>query len=111
MTFAAEAMLQTLTYWEPDTGTDRYGKPVWKTPTTRKCRWEDKTQQVQSKKGEEIVSKSRVYMSEDCHIDGYLLLGTSSTADPTNVEDAMEVQAVAKTPSLSSLESLTTVYL
>lgn len=111
MTFASGAMQQTLTYWEPDSGTDRYGKPIMKVPVTRKCRWEDKTQQVQSKKGEEIVSKSRVYMTEDCHIDGYLLLGTSVQTDPTSVVGAYEVQAVAKTPSLSSLESLTTVYL
>lgn len=104
-------MRQILTYWEPITGTDLYGKPSMSAPVTRKCRWEDKTQQIQSKRGEEIVSKSRVYMLEDCHIDGYLFLGTSSNADPTKVEGAMEVQAVANTPSLSSLQSLTTVYL
>lgn len=107
----ARALNQTLTYWEPTGITDLYGKPTWKSPVQLPCRWEDKQQEVMSKTGEEIVSKSRVFLLSTININGYLLLGSVSTADPTQVEGAWEVQQVGTTPDLRNLKSLTTVYL
>jgi hypothetical protein len=50
-------------------------------------------------------------MLTDVDLDGYLYLGTSAEADPGVLDDAFEIQAKTKTPDLSNLESLTTVYL
>jgi hypothetical protein len=107
----AGKLRQTATYWAPSGSTDRYGKPTLAAPVQVSCRWEDKTSAVISKKGEEIISKSRVYLIQDIDIDGFLFLGTSASTDPASIDDAHEIQAVSKTPDLSNLQSLTTVYL
>lgn len=102
---------QTASYWAPSSGTDRYGKPTLSAPVQIPVRWEERTQIVQGKKGEEVTSKARVFMLVDVDLDGYLYLGTSSEADPVVLDNAFEIQAKTKTPDLSNLESLTTVYL
>ena len=101
---------QTATYWAAGS-TDRYGKPVLSAPVQIRCRWEDSNQQVMSKKGEEIISKARVFLASDVSLDGYLLLGTSAVGDPTPLNNAYEIQAKTTTPDLRGLQSLTTVYL
>lgn len=102
---------QTCTYWAPTGQTDLYGKPIWSEPRQLPCRWENNQSQVMSKSGSEIVSKARVYLAETVSTDGYLLLGESSEADPTEVEGAEDIQNVGTTPDLRNLQQLTTVYL
>lgn len=104
-------LAQVATYWEPSSDTDRYGKPTQAAPVQIPCRWEDKLSQVMSKKGEEITSKSRVFLAAPVNIDGYLFLGVSTETDPSSLDKAYEIQAVSVTPDLRNLESLTTVYL
>ncbi len=105
-------MNQIATYWSPTGSVDIYGKPTWNTPVQIPCRWEAKTAQVMSKRGEEIVSKARVYLNGyTVHYDGYLYRGVSAATVPPDVTDAFEIQAIGETPSLRNLESLTTVYL
>lgn len=106
-----DSLNQTATYWAPSAGTDRYGKPTPSAPTHISVRWEERTQTVQGKRGEEIVSKARVFMLTDVDLDGYLYLGSTNETNPGAVSGAFEIQAKAKTPDLSNLESLTTVYL
>lgn len=101
---------QTLTYWAP-LGTDMYGRTSFAAPVTRICRWEDKSELVRSKKGDEIVTKSRVFMAEDFDINGYVFLGTSVATDPHDVEGAWEIQQRAATPDLRLMKTLYVAYL
>jgi hypothetical protein len=107
----AGSLNQTATYWAPSGSTDLYGKPTPSAPVQIPCRWEERSSQVISKKGEEIISKARVFMLQDVSLDGYLYLGASAQADPNNQSGVYEIQAMSRTPDLSNLESLVTVYL
>lgn len=105
-------MNQVATYWSPTGAVDRYGKPVWNAPIQIPCRWEYKTAQVINKRGEEIISKARVYLNNyTVAFEGYLYRGVSSDLVPPHVPDVFEIQAIGETPALRTLESLTTVYL
>lgn len=104
---------QTLTYWAPSApgSTNLYGKPTSSAPVQLKCRWEDRTEQLKSKTGEEFVSKSRVFLEEDVSIDGYVFLGVSAVADPSGLQGAWEIQQKARQPNLRNLRNLTVLYL
>lgn len=101
---------QTLTYWPPG-DTDAYGKPISGSPVQKSCRWEDRLEQVQNKSGEQITSRTRIFLNDDVDIDGYVFLGTTNESDPTSVVGAAEIQAKGRQPDLRGLRSLTVVYL
>lgn len=96
---------QTMTYWAP-TGHDTYGKPTFASPTTYACRWEDKQELFRDKKGQEVISKSKVYTGATLNIDGYLFLGTSVAADPTVVNGAWEIRMIGVSPDLRAIRQL-----
>lgn len=104
---------QTLTYWAPQSTSNLYGKPNSVAPVQYKCRWENKTETLQNKSGEEFTSKTRVFLdgSSAIDLDGYVFLGISAAADPTTVNGAFEIQQTGNTPDLRGMKSLTTVYL
>ncbi len=102
---------QVLTYWAPAGTYDTYGKPLYLSPVQYNCRWEDKQQNFVNKIGTEKVSKSRIFLSEQLDIDGFVFLGTSVASDPTQVSGAREIQALGRIPDLRNLKSLTTVFL
>lgn len=101
---------QVLTYWAPG-ARDLYGKPSWSVPVQFNCRWEDRTEQVRSKHGEEFTSLSRVFLVETVDMDGYVFLGVSAETDPTVTLGAQEIQAFAKQPDLRGLRTLSVIYL
>lgn len=102
---------QTITYWVPSGTLDRYGKPALNAPTQLTGRWEEGSKVVVNKKGEDVVSKARVFfMDQNIDSDGWLYLGTTSEVNPNTV-GALEVLAVTKVPDLGNLEALTVVYL
>jgi len=107
----SRATTEIATYWAPTGDTDRYGKPVLGAPQTITVRWEDRLTQVINKSGEQIMSKARVYSLTPIDMDGYLAQGTHSDTDPRPLNVAFEVQAIATTPDLRSLKSLSTAYL
>lgn len=105
---------QDATYWAPSTTTDVNGKPVSSAPVVLKCRWEDKQEQIKAKSGEDVISKSRVFIDGnaiDIDLDGYIALGVRTDIDPSQSEDAFEIQALGKTPDLRSIRNLTVIYL
>jgi len=106
---------QTLTYWAPpaDGSTNLYGKPTSVAPVQYKCRWENKTETLQNKNGEEFTSKTRIFLdgSSAISLDGYVFLGVSAAPDPTSVAGAQEIQQTGNTPDLRGMKSLTTIYL
>jgi hypothetical protein len=102
---------QTCTYWAQNS-TDRFGKGVFASPVLRPCRWEDVAELYISKKGQETVSKARVFLEVSVALDGYLAQGDfTGTADPLTISSAFEVQQVKNTPNLRNLQSLTVAYL
>lgn len=107
----ARNMRDTITYWAPTGAKNAFGKPTWSAPVTYLARWEDVQQEVQSKHGNEITSKSRILLTQTLHNDGWLYLGTSATADPTTVSGAGEIQALGRMNDLRSATSLTVAYI
>lgn len=106
------AYKQTATYWAPATR-NGYNEKTYGSPTTLKVRWEEKTELIIGKGGEQIVSKSRVWIKAGQSIvrGGYLYLGTSVATDPEALGDAYIVLDVEVIPSVLNVESLTKVYL
>ncbi len=106
----ASKMHDTITYWAI-TGTDRFGKTTFSAPASVKGRWEDRTESVQGKDGNVIVSKARVYLASTVDIDGYLFKGTSVASDPTGVQNAAEIQALGSMPNLRNTTTLYVAFL
>lgn len=98
-------LLQTCTYWA-QTGLNMSGKGTFATPVQLACRWEDVALLFLDKRGQEATSKSRVFLAQDIDIQGYLMLGTTSTADPTTLPEAWEVRSLKSTPDLRNLKNL-----
>lgn len=103
---------QDVTYWEPDTG-DRYGNTTWKAGVEIKARWEDKVEQVQNANGEEVMSKSIVYMEGTRLIeeDWRMALGSLSTSDPDDEAKAYRVVAARNMPGVRNRRSQIKVWL
>jgi len=86
---------QTCTYWVPSTlGAD--GSKNFATPVAIKCRWEERTEIVKKSLGVEVISHATVYLKQDVEEEGYLYLGTSTTADPQTVNGAKEIISFSK---------------
>jgi len=102
-------LLQTLTYWE-QTGSDQYNKPIFADPISLRCRWEDVVEKVIDKHGEEIVSKSRIFLAVPIRAEGYVLQGESTSMTPL-VIGAEEVRQVKSVPDLRNMKQMYTVWL
>lgn len=96
---------QTATYWAPQSQ-DLFGKTTYDAPVQIPVRWEDKVELFRDKTGQEVASKSKVFLAQDIDLDGYLMLGTSFAADPLSEENAYEIRQVMRTPDLRNLKTL-----
>jgi hypothetical protein len=105
MSSYARWMKQDITYWAPSTQ-DVYGKWVFTAPLALTGRWEDRTELIINKAGQEVGSRSRVYLTQAVEIDGYLYKGTSSATDPTTIRDAYPILVVGNQPDLRNLKQL-----
>lgn len=109
-------LLQTCYYWEK-MGTDIYGAPTLSAPILVDCRWEDVSEAVIDKLGNEIVSKSRIFTAINLPPEGFLRLAKAGDVigdiDPLNTEDgADEIRQVKSIPNLRNpLEILYTTWL
>lgn len=106
------AFVMTATWWA-QVGKDQYGKPTFGTPTKVICRWEDRTDTIIDKKGQERVIKSRVFLEGNTPVteEGYLFLGDSNAASPLGLAKAYEVQGIKRTPDLRNLKQLVVAFL
>lgn len=103
---------QTCTYWGPTGVSDVYGKPGFSAPTLLTCRWEDITELFIDKNGQEVRSRSRLFLAQDVDLNGYLALGDlTANASPLGVADVWEVRNRKSTPDLRNLKSLYVVWL
>ena len=89
----------TVTYWTPGVR-DVFGAITF-SKSTIKGRWEERAEQLIDRTGQEVVSRAVVYVDTDVTLDGYLLEGSSTAADPTTLaSDAYQVRGWRKIPDL-----------
>lgn len=93
--------------WWVRTGTDSFGKPVYADPADLKVRWTDMAQMFVNDKGEQVVSKSIVFVGEDMRVGDVLMLGTVAGSvlpgkKPLQHPGASEVRQFRKTPDRSA---------
>jgi hypothetical protein len=104
---------QKAIYWARST-IDQYGRFTFAEPVEIKCRWDDEAAQFLTPKGEEQVSRSKVYVDRDMEPGDRLQLGelASSTPDnPLDSQDSFEIRQFAKNPDLKAREFLRTAIL
>jgi len=98
---------QQATYWQQN-GVDGYGKRYFLTPTLISVRWEDATDLIVQKMGEEIPSKATVYTQQELTVGDFLALGNFTTqSDPFQLpENAFEILQFLSTPSVLGYNTL-----
>lgn len=101
---------QACTYWA-QTGTDIQGAPSFSAPVAMTCRWEDSAELFFNKHGQEVTSRSKVFLPSDISLEGYLYLGTSVSADPRSLSGAFEIQMVKRIPDLRAIKTLYVAFL
>ncbi len=109
----ARKLNQQATYWA-QTGTDMFGAPTFSAPATLICRWEDSSELFINKKGQEIASRSKVFLAQDIGLEGYLYLGVSAETNPrtlTGESRAHEIMMVKRIPDLRSITTLYVAFL
>tara|TARA_R110000851_G_scaffold46656_6_gene113570 strand:+ start:798 stop:1136 length:339 start_codon:yes stop_codon:yes gene_type:complete len=100
---------QKAVYWSPSSY-DGFGRPVMSTAVQITCRWEDVHEQFLDKEGQEQTSSSRVYVSQDVELGGYLWLGDISgkPSDPLQDNNSWEIRKFENLPNLKATEFLKT---
>lgn len=101
---------QTMTYWAPD-GYDMFGNNKFTPPRLIYGRWENKSELIITKTGEERISKARVFGAYCLDIDGYLFLGRSNEADPRKLSQAYEIRQLNEIPDLRNLKTIKVAFL
>jgi len=99
MSFLTRNLRQSATLWTVSS-VDSSGDPTFAAAKAVKVRWEERTSVFATAAGEEAVASAVIFMAEDVDPGDFLFLGTSTSADPTTVTGAREVQAFHKIPQL-----------
>ena len=105
--FVEKVCVQTAVYWG-NPQADGYGGNTFQTGVEIKVRWDDKTEKIINKYGEETVSKAVVMTPEDKDDGGFLYLGTLASltveqrANPKLVSTAYPIQTIERTPLFKS---------
>lgn len=75
---------QDAIYWAPTGATDAFGEMILHPPVPIKCRWEDKTELVRIRTGEELTTRAQVFTDRVVEEEGVLWLGSFATAQIEN---------------------------
>lgn len=102
MDFLTFGLTQVLTVWRA-TGIDGFNKPSFSAPEQLNCRWEERSEKIQAGDGTEILSRARVFVSEDVALGDYFALGVYEETDPISTPGAWRIRDFRKTPSLDGL--------
>lgn len=91
---------EQFTYW-PVTGENEFGEEAFGTPVAFYGRKEDRTEQVRTPSGTDIISKAVVWCPFNAVIGAYIAPGDQSDIDdPNDAEGALEIQDVRNIRSL-----------
>lgn len=99
------ATRDTAVYWASPT-MQAGGYNAFATPVEIDCFWVESTELVRTDDGREIMSKAKVYVTQDLDEQGMLFHGTlsdltsSEKSDPREVAAAYEIMKFEKKPSL-----------
>lgn len=89
---------QKATYWIGKK--DGYGGYTWSTPTTIDVRWSEESEVVKDDMGEEVVSKSKVWMKERLPYKDKavrLYKGETEVSDPQEVDSFKVITRKSRT--------------
>ncbi len=100
MSFLDKHRRQATTFWSA-TGVDSSGDPTFAAPKAITTRWEEKQAVFTNAAGEEASAGAVIFVKEDMKAGDFLLLGTSTVADPTTVAAAREIQGWSKIMQLT----------
>ena len=94
---------QTATRWTVTP--NGYGGDTFGTPTTLKCRWEERNETfIGPVDRREHISQSVVFTDTDLAVGDYLCLGDkTATADPTSIPEADKVQKFNRITDLQNI--------
>lgn len=111
MPIGAASYRQIATYWgSPSQG--GAGEVTFAAPIRMQCRWEDKNEKFIDAAGAEKTSRSIVWTFSELEVGGYLIQGDQTgVADPTSLQDAMEIKRSDEIPDLRLLNYERKAYL
>jgi hypothetical protein len=98
-----KAYVHDITYWAPKGG-DGYNNRTYGPPQLLKGRWSDRNERATTPDGQEIISRSVVYLREDVAIDGFLYNGASFEDSPLTQDGALPIQVFIKVPDIRSVD-------
>jgi hypothetical protein len=102
-----KSCVQTCVYWASPVE-DGYGGKTFADPIEIHCRWENKNQWFTDATGNQISSRSIVYVLQHLDEEGVLYLGTladldsAEEEDPMTIEDACTIKKFESSPVLGS---------
>ena len=99
MTLIDQYYLQDATYWGKG-ASDGFGGHSFDVPIALKVRWEEKNELITDDEGRQIVSRTKVFVSQDLTVGSYLFLGTSAVSNPRTVANAFRILQFKKIPDL-----------
>jgi hypothetical protein len=116
---------QDAVYWEPVVDNlgnpmyDRYNNPLYLSPRqlTDKVFWIKQDELITDAKGQQKVSKARVFTGQDLKVDGVLLEGTIAqipagmSGSPMSIPDVAQIMRFDKIPTLGGDQFVRTAYL
>jgi len=115
--FVESVCVQTAVYWG-NPRSDGFGGTIYDDPVEISCRWDGSTEVITNNKGEEIVCKAQVLVTQDLDSNGSLYLGiiddldSSQIDSPETIPDAYQIQRIDKNPLFKSAsEFVRVVYL
>ena len=116
---------QDAVYWEPVVDNlgnpmyDRYNNPLYLSPRqlTDNVFWIKQDEMITDAKGQQKVSKARVFTGQDLKVDGVLLEGTIAqipagmSGSPMSIPDVAQIMRFDKIPTLGGDQFVRTAYL
>lgn len=103
--FMKRVCLQTAVYWGSPVA-DGYGGKTFADPVEIDCRWENRVEKITrvgDRLGEEVISRARVFVTQDVEELGWLYLGElddldSNPDNPKEIAGAYEIIRFDKIP-------------
>ena len=86
----------TITIWETPVN-DGYANFSYSTPTQVSCRYQNDRQNLIDDLGMEFVSTAVIYTTQQLALNTWVYKGTTSTANPQNVDEAYRVRKIYTT--------------
>lgn len=114
--FPNRNLKQTAVYWGAPVP-DGYGGFSYADPVEISCRWVDTVEMITDSRGNEIVCRATVQVSQDLDEQGILYLGSledldsSEEVDPQTISLAYSIKRFDKTPTIKATGYFRMAYL